>query len=131
MKLNNSTFELFAAKYYDNPSCTDTAEFEDDLNRIKYIRRLFSKYKLKREIKERLVINHLIVLYNVFPQKQCTEMLMLKLGDFDYLLKPFLLYLGRWPTSIELEDKVIHDSDVVMDEDIVNRLREFECHRVQ
>jgi len=129
MKLSDSTFDLYAAKYYDNPSCTDVTEFADDLNRIKYIRRLFSKYKLKGEIKERLVINHLIVLYNVFPQKQCTEMLMLKLGDFDYLLKPFLLYLSRWPTTIELNNNIIYGSDVPMSDDIVERLRKFECHR--
>mgnify|MGYP006251878411 FL=1 len=61
--LDDSNFMLFAAKYYDNPSCVDTNEFEDDLSRIKYIKRLFRKYKDTGELRERLIFNHLIVLY--------------------------------------------------------------------
>ena len=64
--IDESNFLLFAAKNYDNPQCHDILEFQDDLQRFKYLKRLFSKYEETGKIKERLVFKHLIVLYNVF-----------------------------------------------------------------
>jgi len=64
--LNAKNFVLYAAKHYDNPGCESIEEFHDDLNRFKYIKRLFTKYQETGEIKERLVLNHLIALYNLF-----------------------------------------------------------------
>ena len=77
-KLDDTNFMLFAAKYYDNPNCLGIEEFEADLNRIKYIKRLFRKYKDGGELRERLILNHLIVLYNVFYHEACTKILCLK-----------------------------------------------------
>ena len=68
--LNESNFQLFAMKNYTNPNCTDMLEFYDDLKRIGYLKRLFRKYKETGELKDRLIINHLLVLYNTFEQEQ-------------------------------------------------------------
>ena len=61
--LDNSNFLLYAAKHYDNPQCFDTKEFYDDLKRFKYLKRLFNRYKETGDLKERLIINHLQILY--------------------------------------------------------------------
>jgi len=99
--LTESNFSLYAAKKYDNPSCVDVLEFQEDLNRIKYIKRLFKRYQEKNELKEQLVFNHLIVLYNVFEHKALTRMLALKLDIYLPMLKPFLIYMGYWPRTID------------------------------
>ena len=122
--LNDKNFMLYAAKFYDNKNCVDILEFHDDLNRIKYLKRLFKKYKETGDIKVQLVINHLIVIYNVFYPQAATKMLAFKLDEYLYYLKPFLLYLSFWPKRIELTDKVILDSDVGQDEFIIKQLRE-------
>tara|TARA_B100000519_G_scaffold76608_1_gene66082 strand:+ start:130 stop:522 length:393 start_codon:yes stop_codon:yes gene_type:complete len=123
--LNDKNFMLYAAKFYDNKNCVDILEFHDDLNRIKYLKRLFKKYKETGDIKVQLVINHLIVIYNVFYPQAATKMLAFKLDEYLYYLKPFLLYLSFWPKRIELTDKVILDSDVGQDEFIIKQLREY------
>ena len=64
--LTEKNFLLFAAKYYDDPNCTDLLEFQQDLDRIKYIKRLLKRYQDNCDLKERLILNHLVVLYNVF-----------------------------------------------------------------
>ena len=101
MKLDDANFSLFAAKFYDNPNCTDILEFHDDLNRIKYIKRLLKGYSESGEIKERLVLNHLTTLYNVFYHEACTKMLVFKLYEYMPVLKSFLVYLNYWPERIE------------------------------
>ena len=67
--LNEKNFLLFAMQHYDNPQCVEVEEFNDDLRRIKYIKRLFNQYHLEGTLKERLLLNHIIVFYNVFPVK--------------------------------------------------------------
>ena len=126
MILNDANFVLYAAKYYDNPSCTGMDEFHDDLNRFKYIKRLFTKYKANGDLKERLVLNHIIVLYNLFGDAT-TKMLFLKLdGQWQYL-KPFLIAINRMP---ELMADVgghppIRNSDIPMDMHVVELLRKI------
>ncbi len=123
--LNAKNFVLYAAKHYDNPGCESIEEFHDDLNRFKYIKRLFTKYQETGEIKERLVLNHLIALYNLFGAIPTTRMLFLKLEGNWQLLKPFLVYLGYMPERLyEIgEHKVIIDSNISLDDVMVNRLR--------
>ena len=116
---------LFAAKFYDNPGA-DSIEFEEDLARIKYIKRLFSKYRDGKELRERLILNHIIVLYNVFEHQACTRMLSFRLYEYIDYLKPFLIYLGYWPDKIGpigIDKNVILDSDINMDTAIVDKLR--------
>ena len=123
--VNDSNFMLFAAKFYDNPGA-DSIEFEEDLARIKYIKRLFSKYRDGKELRERLILNHIIVLYNVFEHQACTRMLSFRLYEYIDYLKPFLIYLGYWTDKIGpigIDKNVILDSDINMDTAIVDKLR--------
>ena len=125
--LNAKNFVLYAAKHYDNPGCESLEEFYDDLNRFKYIKRLFTKYQETGEIKERLVLNHLIALYNLFGAVPTTRMLFLKLEGNWELLKPFLIYLGYMPERLyEIgQHAVIIDSNISLNDEIVNRLRKI------
>ena len=124
INLTDDNFYLFAAKYYDNPQCTDSDEFEDDLKRIRYLKRLFRKYKQTGELKDRLILNHLVVLYNVFVPDATTRMLCLKLHDELDLVKPFLLLMGYWPDKIiNINGVTISDSDVPLDSNIIRILR--------
>jgi hypothetical protein len=124
MKLTEDTFELIAAKSYDNPSCCDIEEFHDDLARFRYVKRLFTKYQQSGEIKERLVLNHMIVLYNLFGS-ECTRMLFFKLEGQWQFLKPFLVYLNRLPDKMFGVGKhdVLDTIEIPMDPTIVNLLR--------
>lgn len=99
-------------------------EFHDDLNRFKYIKRLFTKYKANGELKERLVLNHIIVLYNLFGDA-ATKMLFFKLeGQWQYL-KPFLIAINRMPEHVTDigKHKMIRNSDIPMDMRVVEILR--------
>ena len=98
--LDDGNFMLYAAKAYDNPSCVDEVEFNEDLNRIKYIKRLLRKYEMGGEIKERLILNHLVVLYNVFDGDMMTRMLFYRLYEYLEFLKPFLELIGRLPNEV-------------------------------
>jgi hypothetical protein len=125
-QIDETNFLLYAAKHYDNPHCYDTLEFYDDLNRFKYIKRLFNRYEETGELKERLIINHLTVLYNIFGAEPATRMLFLKLKGHYHFLKPFLVLMGYMPDvvhNIGIDGKNIIDSDVTMDPNIVEILR--------
>jgi hypothetical protein len=126
-KLDESNFMLYAAKHYDNPQCFDTLEFYEDLARFKYIKRLFNRYEESGELKERLIVNHLIILYNVFGPAT-TRMLFFKLNGHLHLLKPFIILLGFMPDKVYgvgVENKTIISSDIPMDENIVKLLRKI------
>lgn len=126
--VDDGNFMLYAAKAYENPNCTDILEFNDDINRIKYIKRLFNKHLEKNDLKERLIVNHLVVLYNVFEIQSCTTMLVFKLRDYLPQLKPFLVMMNYWPETIEgigKEKETIYGSDVGLDQIIVERLRKI------
>jgi hypothetical protein len=126
--LDETNFILYAAKYYENTSNAGEIEFEDDLSRIRYIKRLFAKYKERNDLNERLILNHLIVLYNVFHHKACTRMLVYKLVGYHHYLKPFLIYLSYWPEKIEavgINKEVVNVHDIPLDEYIVHKLRKL------
>jgi len=125
-KLDESNFLLYAAKHYDNPNCYQTLEFYDDLNVFKYLKRLFNRYEETGELKERLILNHLTVLYNTFGTEPATRMLFLKLRGQYQILKPFLVFLNTMPEvvySIGVDNTNIKSSDIYMDEKIVEILR--------
>lgn len=121
--LDDSNFVLFAAKHYDNPHCHDTSEFYDDLKRFKYIKRLIIKYKDRGELKERLILNHIIILYNVFGPA-ATRMLFMRLEGYHQYVKPFVVLLGQMPEKI-VTNKVYFSSDIPMDQKIVEVLRKI------
>lgn len=100
--LNDANFLIYAAKHYDRPHIIQS-EFEDDLKRIKYVKRLLRKYRQTGEFKERLVLNHVIILANVFGVEAATNMLFFKVDEEDYpLLKTILIYLNYLPTHFKV-----------------------------
>lgn len=121
--VDDESFLLYAAKYYDNPQCQDIEEFHDDLKRFKYLKRLFGKYVESGELRERLILNHLIILYNVFGNA-ATRMLFFKLKDHLQYLKPFLLLMGQMPDRVISADGHLYiSSDIPMDQAIIETLR--------
>lgn len=127
-KLDDSNFLLYAAKHYDNKQCYDTVEFYEDLNHFKYLKRLFKKYQETKDLKDRLIINHLVTLYNLFGPEPTTRMLFVKLSEFKSELKPFLVLLGVMPEVVEnvgLTNETIISSNISMDPYIVEALRKI------
>ena len=127
--LNEKNFLLFAMQNYDNPQCTEIEEFNDDLKKIKYIKRLLNQYVSEGVVKERLILNHIIVFYNVFPPAAATRILFFKIEEkFWPMLKPFLFYLQLMPENkIEsINGKDILVNDISMDQGVVNSLRKFD-----
>ena len=122
MNLTESTFLLYASKHYDNPQCTDISEFEEDLKRFQYLRKLFGRYRQDNDLKERLILNHLIIIYNVFGP-EATNMLFMKLHEFHDCLKPFVEYLNFMPTIIRYEDVSLHTDNIASDESIAELLK--------
>ena len=123
--LNEGNFLMFSMKEYNNIQCIDIEEFYDDLKKIKYIKRLFNIYLNDGQLKERLILNHLIVFYNVFPIQAGTRILFYKIEEqFWPMLKTFLIFLDRMPDKIEsIKGKTILSTDIKLDDGIVTRLR--------
>ena len=120
-------------QHYDNPQCVEVEEFNDDLRRIKYIKRLFNQYHTENILKERLILNHIIVFYNVFSVQAATRILFYKIDEeFWPMLKTFLLYLSYMPKDkIEsIMGKEIRVTDIPMDQGIIDRLREFDKNAI-
>lgn len=121
--LNDENFTLYAVKNYDNPQCHSMQEFEEDLTRIIYLKRLFRKYKRSGELRDRLILNHLITFYNVFGIDAATRMLFYKMDtDLLSLLKTFLIYLHYLPENT----KVVEGIDIVaipLEPEIIPKLR--------
>ena len=111
--------------HYDNTQCYSLTEFEDDLKRIKYIRRLVKRYKATGDLKERLILNHMIVLSNVFGTEASVRMLFFKTDTEDYhILKTFFLFLNYMPKIVKgIKSKNINSSDITIDLFVANRLR--------
>ena len=124
--LNIDNFLLFAMKCYDRKNCI-MSEFENDLKRIKYLKRLFRKYKLTKEIKERLILNHIIILGNVFTVQGATRMLFYRIDERDYdVLKTFLIFLHYMPDIVYgIKGKNILSSDISIDLAIADKLRKI------
>jgi len=124
MNLTESTFLLYAMKHYDNPQCTEMSEFEEDIKRFQYLRKLFSRYRQDKDLKERLILNHLIVIFNVFGP-QATNMLFMRLHEYHEYLKPFVLYLNYMPELLVYDDMMVNADSINGDLFIETRLREI------
>ena len=126
--LNEKNFLLYAMQHYENPQCVEVEEFNDDLKKIKYIKRLFNQYAIEGVLKERLLLNHVIVFYNVFSVEAATRILFYKLEeDFWPMLKTFLFYLNFLPDKIEsINGRTILTTEIPMDQGIVDSLRKFD-----
>ena len=126
--LNEKNFLLYAMKEYDNPQCVQVEEFYDDLKKVKYIKRLFNQYLNEGVLKERLLLNHIIGFYNVFPVRSATRILFLKIEEeFWPILKTFLVYLSYMPEIIDsINGRAIVSDDIQLDQGVVDRLRIFD-----
>lgn len=108
-ELNEDNFLLFAIKYYENPQAVTREDFDKDLNHFKYIKRLLKRYKNNGDLKTHLLLNHFIILYNVFGEAT-TPMLFFKIEkDLWSSMKSFVIFLGRFP---EYPKSSIHDIEV-------------------
>jgi len=125
-ELTHDNFILYAAKHYDNNQCHSVDEFLEDIRRIKYIKKLFTRYEQNGDLKERLILNHIIILNNVFGPVHTVRILFLKMPKHLHLIKPFLILLNILPEkvyNIGKENKTYHTDEIHMDETIVEALR--------
>ena len=122
--LNDDNFLIYAMKNYNSPNCI-VSEFHDDLKRIKYIKRLIKKYKITQDLKERLILNHIIVLSNVFGAEATTRILFYKIDEKDYgVLKTFLIFLNLLPKTVYgINSKNINTNVISLDWNVVKVLR--------
>ena len=126
-QLSNDNFLILSARYYRNAQCSSTEEFLSDIKRLKYIKKIITRYSTTGLIDERLVLNHIIILYNVFGAEFLNRILVLKMEKQMKYIKPFLLYLNILPNLIKnVNGKVIKTVEIEMDEGIINKLRAIE-----
>jgi len=122
MILKKDTFELYAAKYYNNPGCMSKQEFEEDLCRFRYIKRLCHKYQQTGIIKERLVLNHLVILYNLFGPS-CTALLYFKIPQQYWgVITPFIEFLGFLPDVVKDIQPPMVTQAILQDENVKQSL---------
>tara|TARA_X000000368_G_scaffold40768_1_gene29515 strand:+ start:20 stop:388 length:369 start_codon:yes stop_codon:yes gene_type:complete len=108
--LTPENINMFAMKHYDNPSCVDEQEFLDDMKRFKYLKRLFRKYDTSKDLKMRLIINHIIVLANVFGVDAATTLLFFKIERNHWpILKAFLVFLQYMPENDLIDVQINHE----------------------
>lgn len=125
--LDEKNFLLYAAQHYHNPCCHSTEEFLEDLRRIKYVKKLITRYIETGELKERLILNHLIVLSNVFQSEALCRILWLKMETQFSYVKPFLLMIGclvDYILNVKVVQK-IETEDIPMDQGIIATLRKI------
>jgi hypothetical protein len=124
--LSSENIMLYAVKVYDKPNCI-MSEFKEDMKRFNYLKRLFFRYRKISEVKERLILNHLVVLYNVFGIEAATRLLFYKISKEDYpALKTYLIFLSCMPeTVIGIKGHNIKSSDIPVDMKIANILRDI------
>lgn len=123
--LTDKNFLLYCASHYDNVKYASTEDFVEDLNRLKYIKKLITRYVEYGELKERLILNHIIVLNNCFGPEVLCRILYLKLRPQMKYVKPFLVLLNIMPERLyNIDDEQIIDTDLIeMDQNIVAKLR--------
>jgi hypothetical protein len=124
--LNDENFMMYAMKCYITPNCI-MSEFESDIKRTKYLKRLFRRYKITKTLKERLILNHIILLNNVFGPEATSRILFYKIDKRDYdILKTFLIYLGIMPDVVKsVNGKNIISAEIPVDLHIAQILRQI------
>jgi hypothetical protein len=125
--LTDENFLIYCAKHYDNPQCQSTEEFLEDLQRIKYIKKLITRYVESGDLKERLILNHIIILSNVFGADHLSRILYLKMKPQYKYIKPFLVLLNMMPERLlNIKDEKLIDTNIIsMDETIIKQLRKL------
>ena len=125
--LTDKNFVVYCAHYYDNPQCHTTEEFAEDVNRVKYIKKLITRYVEGGELREQLILNHIIILNNVFGPIHTCRILYLKLSNQFKYIKPFLVMLNILPDTLYNINNVaeIDTSMIPMDVNIITALRKI------
>lgn len=123
-ELNNDNIMMYAVKAYDKPNCI-MSEFKEDMKRFNYLKRLFKRYRKYNELREQLVLNHLVVIYNVFGPEVASRLLFFKMAKDDYsALKTYLLFLNIMPDRVKgIKGHDIISSDIPIDYLIAEALR--------
>ena len=126
--LTDANFLMFAMKEYNNQQCTNIDEFYDDLKKIKYIKILINRFFESGKLKEILILNHLIVFYNVFDNKAATRLLFFKIEEkYSSVLKTFLIYLSMMPEIVKgIRGEDIISSDIQLNQEVIDKLRDFD-----
>jgi hypothetical protein len=126
-ELTEENFIMYALRNYDNPGCEGIDEFMDDLKKFKYIKRLLRKENVDRDMRERLILNHIIVLGNLFGVEATTRMLFFKTEEkFWSQLKTFLVFLNYMPLKVIVSKGIeILDEDIPLDDKILEKLKRF------
>ncbi len=123
----DETFIMYAIRHYDNPACKGMEEFNSDLKRLRYLTRLFKKYEQGKGLRERLILNHIIVFYNLFGSEAATKMLFYKI-DKEYwcLLKTFLVFLNVMPSGFIAMSKnhAVPGYEISIDNDVLRILHD-------
>jgi hypothetical protein len=122
--LINENILLFCMKAYDRPDMI-MSEFKEDMKRFNYLKRLFRRYRKVGELREQLVLNHLVVIYNVFGPEVATRLLFFKMAKEDYsALKTYLLFLNYMPNVVQgIKGQDIISSDIEVNMEIAEQLR--------
>jgi hypothetical protein len=122
--LSNENVLIYAMKVYDKPNCI-MSEFKEDMKRFNYLKRLFFRHRKTGEVKERLILNHLVVLCNVFGPEPATRLLFYKMAKEDYpSLKTYLVFLSCMPEKVRgIKGKDILSSEIPVDTGVANALR--------
>jgi hypothetical protein len=122
--LSNENVMMYAVKAYDRPDCI-MSEFKEDMKRFNYLKRLFRRYRKVGELREQLVLNHLVVIYNVFGPEVATRLLFFKMSKEDYtILKTYLIFLSCMPEKVYgIKGQDILSSDISIDMTIAKTLR--------
>ena len=108
--LTPENINMFAMKHYDSISCVDEQEFLDDMKRFKYLKRLFRKYDTSKDLKMRLIINHIIILANMFGVEASTSLLFFKIEREHWsILKAFLVFLHYMPENDLVDITINHE----------------------
>lgn len=125
--LNKENIDVFSELSYRNPQCLSSEDFYEDMNRVKYVKRLFNKYNRGGEIKTRLILNHIIAFYNVFENRDATRILFFKMEESYWpLLKTFLLYLSYMPEIVHgVNGRNIMSDDINIDTSIFRELEDI------
>ena len=125
--LNKENIDIFSELSYRNPQCISSEDFYEDMNRVKYVKRLFNKYNRGGEIKTRLILNHIIAFYNVFENRDATRILFFKMEESYWpLLKTFLLYLYYMPEIVHgVNGRNIMSDDINIDTSIFRELEDI------
>ena len=126
--LNDDNFLLYCIKHYDNPQCKNLDEFNEDIKRIKYIKKLLTRYIQTGDLKERLILNHLVILNNVFGPVPLCRILFLKIPKYSKYVKPFLVLLSIMPPivyNIGKDQKNYMSDDVPLHPGIIEALRKL------